>query len=114
GPAARGGRHDYRTAGTGAGKDAQRVRLLPAAVLSGVGRPVVGGQRRRRRRAAPPSPRRPGAVVGVDGGRLTVSKRREELASARLIDVLHVCAYGNVQVTAQALRALFQRDVDVF
>lgn len=56
----------------------------------------------------------PGAVVGLSGGRLTVSKRGEELASARLIDILHVCAYGNVQITAQALRTLFQRDVDVF
>jgi len=56
----------------------------------------------------------PGAVVGIDGGRLTVSKYRELLASVRLIDVLHVCAYGNVQVTAQAMRALFERDVDVF
>src|SRR5690606_6338752 len=52
----------------------------------------------------------PGAVVGLSGGRLTVSKRGEELASARLIDILHVCAYGNVQITAQALRTLFQRD----
>src|SRR5690606_24848530 len=56
----------------------------------------------------------PGAVVGLSGGRLTVSKRGEEPASARLIDILHVCAYGNVQITAQALRTLFQRDVDVF
>jgi len=56
----------------------------------------------------------PGTVVGIDGGRLTVSKYRELLASVRLIDVLHVCAYGNVQVTAQAMRALFERDVDVF
>ena len=56
----------------------------------------------------------PGSVVGIDGGRLTVSKYRELLASVRLIDVLHVCAYGNVQVTAQALRELFSRDVDVF
>lgn len=56
----------------------------------------------------------PGAVVGIDGGRLTVSKRKEQLASLRLIDVLHVCAYGNVQVTAQAMRALFDRDKDVF
>ena len=56
----------------------------------------------------------PGAVVGIDGGRLTVSKYRELLASVRLIDVLHVCAYGNVQVTAQAMRALFERDADVF
>ena len=55
-----------------------------------------------------------GAMVGVDGGRLTVFKRRESLASVRLIDVLHVCAYGNVQVSAQALRAMFERDIDVF
>jgi CRISPR-associated protein Cas1 len=56
----------------------------------------------------------PGSMVGIDGGRLTVSKHREPLASVRLIDVLHVCAYGNVQVSAQALRALFERDIDVF
>jgi CRISPR-associated protein Cas1 len=56
----------------------------------------------------------PGSMVGIDGGRLTVSKRREELASVRLIDVLHVCAYGNVQVSAQAMRTMFERDIDVF
>jgi CRISP-associated protein Cas1 len=56
----------------------------------------------------------PGSVVGIDGGRLTVSKYREVLASVRLIDVLHVCAYGNVQLTAQAMRELFSRDIDVF
>jgi CRISP-associated protein Cas1 len=64
--------------------------------------------------AAPVYVTEPGAVVGIDGGRLTVSKYRELLASVRLIDVLHVCAYGNVQVTAQAMRELFSRDVDVF
>jgi CRISP-associated protein Cas1 len=56
----------------------------------------------------------PGSMVGIDGGRLTVSKRREPLASVRLIDVLHVCAFGNVQVSAQAMRSLFERDIDVF
>jgi CRISP-associated protein Cas1 len=56
----------------------------------------------------------PGSVVGLDGGRLTVSKYREVLASVRLIDVMHVCVYGNVQITAQAMRTLFERDVDVF
>ncbi len=55
-----------------------------------------------------------GAMVGRDGGRVVVSKRKEELVSIRLIDVLHICVYGNVQVTAQALRTLFERDVDVF
>jgi CRISPR-associated protein Cas1 len=56
----------------------------------------------------------PGSMVGVDGRRLVVSKRRQPLASVRLIDVLHVCAYGNVQVSAQALRSLFERDIDIF
>ena len=56
----------------------------------------------------------PGSVVGIDGGRLTISKYRELLASVRLIDVQHVCAYGNVQITAQAMRELFSRDVDIF
>ena len=55
-----------------------------------------------------------GSVVGIDAGRLTVSKYREVLASVRLIDVLHVCAYGNVQVTAQAVRALLERDANVY
>ena len=55
-----------------------------------------------------------GSVVGIDGGRLTVSKYREVLASVRLIDVMHVCAYGNVQITAQATRALFDRGVNVY
>jgi CRISP-associated protein Cas1 len=55
-----------------------------------------------------------GAVVGIDGGRLTISKHRELLADVRLIDVLHVPVYGNVQVTAQAMRELFSRDIDVF
>jgi CRISPR-associated protein Cas1 len=64
--------------------------------------------------AAPLYVMEPGSVVGIDGGRLTVSKHRELLISVRLIDVMHVCAYGNVQVTAQAMRELFDRDVDVF
>jgi CRISP-associated protein Cas1 len=64
--------------------------------------------------AAPLYVTEPGSVVGIDGARLTVSKHREPLASVRLIDVLHVAAYGNVQVTAQAMCSLFERDIDVF
>ncbi len=55
-----------------------------------------------------------GAMVGVTGGRLNVFKGAEHLASVRLIDVLHVCGFGNVQVTAQAMRALFDQGADVF
>jgi CRISPR-associated protein Cas1 len=55
-----------------------------------------------------------GAVVGIDGGRVTVSKYREELISVRLIDVLQVSVFGNVQVTAQATRTLLDAGVDIF
>jgi CRISPR-associated protein Cas1 len=77
------------------------------------------GERPRRLMAADPDAvplyvMEQGSVVGIDGGRLTVSKYREVLASVRFIDVMHVCAYGNIQVTAQATRALFERDVNVY
>jgi CRISP-associated protein Cas1 len=55
-----------------------------------------------------------GAVIGIDGGQLVVSKFREELVSVRLIDVLHVAIFGNVQVTAQCMRTLFDRGINVF
>lgn len=55
-----------------------------------------------------------GTQIGIDGGRVTISKYREELASARLIDVLHVSTWGNVQVTAQALRTFFDNGISVF
>lgn len=55
-----------------------------------------------------------GATVGIDGGRLTVTKYREELASVRLIDVLHLSVFGNVQITAQAMRTLFDAGIGVF
>jgi CRISP-associated protein Cas1 len=55
-----------------------------------------------------------GAQVGIDGGRIVVSKWREELASTRLIDVLHVSVWGNVQITTQALRTFFDREIAVF
>lgn len=55
-----------------------------------------------------------GVVIGQDGGRIVVTKKREELTSVRLIDVSHVSTYGNVQMTAQALRTLIERDIDVF
>jgi CRISPR-associated protein Cas1 len=55
-----------------------------------------------------------GSAVGVDGAQLVVSKHRETLVSVRLIDVLHVAPFGNVQVTAQCMRALFDRGISVF
>ncbi len=80
-----------------------------------------GRQERPTRRLIAPDPdarplyvTEPGAVIGQDGGRLVVSKQRQELATIRLIDVLHVSAFGNVQVTAQATRTLIDRDIDIF
>jgi len=55
-----------------------------------------------------------GSTVGIDGGQLVVSKYRETLVSVRLIDVLHVAPFGNVQVTAQCMRTLFDRGINVF
>ena len=51
---------------------------------------------------------RPGA--GRDGGQerrqLTVKTRGKALRKVRLMDVSQVCLFGNVQVTAQALREI--------
>lgn len=55
-----------------------------------------------------------GSTIGVDGGQLVVSKYRETLVNVRLIDVLHVAPFGNVQMTAQCLRTLFDRGINVF
>ncbi len=67
--------------------------------------------------------RQAGAQLTLDGGRLKVvapsadgagaAGRRsfEVVASVRLLDVSQVCLFGNVQITTQALRALFAAEV---
>lgn len=54
-----------------------------------------------------------GATVGSRRGRLDVFKDSVELGSYRLIDVSQLCLYGNVNVTPQALRALFAREIAI-
>ena len=54
-----------------------------------------------------------GARIGVRRGRVTVQHDDQELASLRLPDVSQVCLFGNVQVSAQALRQLFRRNIPV-
>lgn len=54
-----------------------------------------------------------GARIGVTKGRLTVKLNSEELASVRLLDVSQVCLQGNVQISSQALRSLFAREIPV-
>jgi CRISPR-associated protein Cas1 len=55
-----------------------------------------------------------GSMVGIDGGRITVTKYREKLSDVRLIDVLHISTFDNVQITAQCLRTLFDNGVNVY
>ncbi len=54
-----------------------------------------------------------GARVTVDKGRLVVKKHDDVIASNRLIDVSELCLVGNVQVTTQAMRRLFSRELPV-
>lgn len=97
----------------------------PACVLVGIclpdevtllrGRPM--GEVRRlvpaRDDAAPVYVQQQGAVVGRAGERLVVRPPGGEEVSVRLLDVSQLSVYGNVQVTAQALRALVERDVPI-
>lgn len=55
-----------------------------------------------------------GASVGRSGERLVVRRPGDDDVSVRLLDVSHVSVFGNVQVTAQAIRALAEREIMVF
>ncbi|MEZ5087954.1 MAG: CRISPR-associated endonuclease Cas1 [Tessaracoccus sp.] len=54
-----------------------------------------------------------GATLGVRRGRLEVFHEGEVKASLRLIDVSQVCVFGNVSVSAQAMRTLMAQDAPV-
>ena len=54
-----------------------------------------------------------GAVVGKSGDQLEVKKKGQVLQRVRLMEVSHLSLFGNVQVTAQALRELCDRNVPV-
>ncbi|GAA1843814.1 CRISPR-associated endonuclease Cas1 [Pseudonocardia ailaonensis] len=54
-----------------------------------------------------------GAVVGVRRGRLEITQGSDNLGSYRLIDVSQLCLYGNVSVSAQAMREMFAREIPV-
>lgn len=54
-----------------------------------------------------------GAYLGKSGDRLTVSKERKELASVRLLDVSQVCLFGNVTISAPALKELTVRGTPI-
>lgn len=54
-----------------------------------------------------------GAVVGKSGDQLEVKQKGQVLQKIRLMEVSHLSVFGNVQVTAQALRELCDRDISV-
>lgn len=77
-------------------------------------------QRRRVKRVMAPVPEgRPvyvtvqGATVGIRHERLEVRVDGELEVSYRLIDVTQVCVFGNVTVSAQAVRGLMAREIPV-
>lgn len=54
-----------------------------------------------------------GSTVGISGGRVEIKRKRETVHSTRLLDVSQLCVFGNVQITAQAIRELFAREIPV-
>ncbi len=54
-----------------------------------------------------------GAAVGKSGDEVTVRSRDGQVRSLRLIDVSHLCLFGNVQVSAQAIRELSAASIPV-
>lgn len=54
-----------------------------------------------------------GTTVGIRDGRVEVRKKDQRLSSVRLVDVSQVAVFGNVQVTTQALRECFARQIPV-
>ncbi len=54
-----------------------------------------------------------GAKIGIQAGRVTVTKGSQELQAMRMLDVSQVSVYGNVQITSQMMRAAFSRQTPV-
>jgi CRISPR-associated protein Cas1 len=54
-----------------------------------------------------------GAYVGKDGDRIVAKYKDEKLASTPLIDVSQVSLFGNVQMSAQALREVTSRGIPI-
>ena len=55
----------------------------------------------------------PGARIGVKGKHLTIKKGSDKLADLRFLDVSHVAIFGNVQISTQAMRELFFREIPI-
>ncbi len=54
-----------------------------------------------------------GAVVGKSGGQLEVKQKGQVLQKVRLMEISHLTLFGNVQVTAQAVQELCDREIPI-
>jgi CRISPR-associated protein Cas1 len=52
-----------------------------------------------------------GARISCNGELFEVQKKRDKLGEARIFETSHVCLFGNVQVTTQALREMCVRGI---
>jgi CRISPR-associated endonuclease Cas1 len=66
-----------------------------------------------RDRAMPFYVQEQGARVGKSGERLTVTKERETVGGARLLEVSQLILMGNVQVSSQALHLMMEKGIPV-
>lgn len=57
--------------------------------------------------------REQGARIGKDGDRLIIDLQGETIAQAKLLDIAQVCLFGNVQITAQALGEILDRQIPI-
>ena len=54
-----------------------------------------------------------GSVVGKSGGQLEVKQKGRVLQRVRLMEISHLALFGNVQVTAQAVQELCDRNIPI-
>ncbi|MDB4731932.1 CRISPR-associated endonuclease Cas1, partial [bacterium] len=54
-----------------------------------------------------------GAFVGKSGERITIKKKKVELANLRMLDVSQVCLFGSVMLSAQAISELSRRGIPI-
>ena len=54
-----------------------------------------------------------GTTLGKDGDRLTIRRKTEVIQHAKLYDVSQISVFGNVQITAQALREATSRGIPI-
>lgn len=54
-----------------------------------------------------------GTMVGLRAGRVVVSKHGDQIEAMRMLDVSQLSVYGNVQLSAQLMRACFMEEIPV-